>query len=466
MDSEHVATYNTGSIERLRLYLAACRLCKTKCIPLSSPVRQEAGRLVETKETLEDSTPQTTSQPELDALEVRQQLSRLLVHPLFANSRRYPTLLTYIVEQTLAGKTSELKERSIAIEVFGRPTDYDSSSDPVVRITAGEVRKRLTQYYFDPAHSGELQIELPLGTYVPLFHAPAEEEEPEELEADELTAYQTETPLWRRWQLWLGALVLTLTACLGGVGLGYLAHIYSVKHRPPSLMDRFWAPVTTARGIVTYCLGDPSKTVNLSGNADEASLPESDDPTLYFRLHYAGHLALADVVTLTRTAAELERLHKEFRVQPASETTFAQMREGPSVLIGAFDNVWTLRITEKLRYGFESRGGDAVLVDRKAPQQTNWASRWDVPYRKLSRDYAIVARIHDNLTGQPVVIAAGISEEGTEAAGEMLYNPEFMAQLLFHAPSDWEKKNMEAVIETQVIGGNPGPPRVIAIEYW
>jgi len=117
------------------------------------------------QETLETS-------PLTDAPKVREQLERLLAHPLFANSKRYPALLAYTVEQTLLGNGGELKERSIAVEVFGRAPSYDANSDPVVRITAGEVRKRLTQYYYDPSHRGELIIELPIGSYVPVFRGP------------------------------------------------------------------------------------------------------------------------------------------------------------------------------------------------------------------------------------------------------------------------------------------------------
>ena len=104
-----------------------------------------------------------------DPAAIREQLQRLLVHPLFANSKRYPALLSYAVEQTLLGNAAELKERSIGIEVFGRAPTYDANADPVVRITAGEVRKRLSLYYYDSSHAGELVIELPLGSYVPVF---------------------------------------------------------------------------------------------------------------------------------------------------------------------------------------------------------------------------------------------------------------------------------------------------------
>src|SRR6201996_6780533 len=119
-------------------------------------------------------TTQESVQPltALDPAAIREQLERLLAHPLFANSKRYPALLAYTVEQTLKGNAVELKERSIGIEVFGRAPTYDANADPVVRITAGEVRKRLSLYYYDSSHTGELVIELPLGSYVPVFRQP------------------------------------------------------------------------------------------------------------------------------------------------------------------------------------------------------------------------------------------------------------------------------------------------------
>jgi hypothetical protein len=202
----------------------------------------------------------------------------------------------------------------------------------------------------------------------------------------------------------------------------------------PSSIDRFWAPITE---------GTPRRRTAWASRPRISTLVDqflrrpgngTDPQPLYFRLHLSGHLALADVITLTRTAAALETRHKAFRVLPASEASFAQLREGPIVLIGGFDNIWTLRVTQKLRFGFDSKDGVAIIVDRKSPKQTSWATAWDLPYQKLSRDYAIVARIHDNTTGQPVIVAAGISEEGTEAAGEILYNPVYLDSLLAKLP--------------------------------
>jgi hypothetical protein len=408
-----------------------------------------------------------------DPAAVRDQLDRLLVHPLFANSKRYPALLAYAIEQTLLGNAGDLKERSIGIEVFGRSPSYDANADPVVRITAGEVRKRLSQYYYDSAHSGELVIELPIGSYVPVFRSADQATEPEPLSVlpgptdPSVPLAPSDEPLPRRSRLrflWIASLIVV--AGVLGLGVGLRLHP-SVPVPPPTNIDRFWEPVTSSANPATFCLGEPAKNLNTDSINDfEAPVSKPEPEQLYVRLHYSGNLALADVITLTRTAAALETRHKTFRVVPASEASFSQLREGPIVLIGAFDNIWTLRVTQKLRFGFESKDGVALLVDRKSQKATSWATAWDLPYEKLSRDYAIVARIHDSTTGQPVIIAAGISEEGTEAAGEILYNPVYLDSLLSKVPPDWEQKNLEAVIETQVIQGHSGPPNVLAVETW
>ncbi len=415
------------------------------------------------------------SAPLIEASRIREQLERLVAHPLFANSKRYPALLAYAVEQTLLGNAADLKERTIGVEVFGRSPSYDANADPVVRITAGEVRKRLTQYYYDPSHRGEVLIELPTGSYVPVFREPdpppRAEPPPEPAPASAIAETPLETqpaplPPTRRFRWWIPA--LSLLVLLAAVWAGWMAGLRDrPASTPPSNLDRFWEPVTASNNPTTFCLGEPARNLDASDiNSFDAPVANTRPEPLYFRLHYSGHLALADVITLTRTVAALASRHKTFRVLPASEASFSQLREGPFVLIGAFDNIWTLRVTQKLRFGFESKDGVALLVDRKSHEQTTWATAWDLPYQKLSRDYAVVARIHDNTTGQPVIIAAGISEEGTEAAGEVLYNPVYLDSLLAKAPKNWEQMNLEAVIGTQVIEGHPGPPTILAVETW
>jgi hypothetical protein len=104
-----------------------------------------------------------------------EQLARILDSPQFRSSKRCSAFLRYVVEQAADKHFDSLKERTVGVAVFDRDPDYDTNQDPVVRGTAGEVRKRLAQYYLEPAHEREFRISLPPGSYVPEVHPPLPE---------------------------------------------------------------------------------------------------------------------------------------------------------------------------------------------------------------------------------------------------------------------------------------------------
>jgi hypothetical protein len=404
---------------------------------------------------------------------VREQLNRLLAHPLFTNSKRYPVLLAYTVEQALLGNAGELKERTIGVEAFGREPNYDVNLDPVVRTTAAEVRKRLVQYYYSPDHAGELIIELLVGSYVPLFRESSPHtavqtdsqlvyEAPESLpqgrvESEARLADSPKRSAGRTVYAWMPIAIALLVAGLLGFGIGRVRFPGQAAH-PSGLsnMDRFWEPITATSSRITYCLGVPTDSVDLQSRTIPA-IPAGE----------SGSLNVYDVITLARSIVPLVPKSGEFRVLAGPETGFAQLREGPSVMIGAFDNPWTMRITQDLPIGFEYDNNHVrEVVDRKSVPRKIWTLQWQVPLKSLGRDYAVVARIHDQVSGQPVIILAGILGEGTEAASEVVSNPAYLDAMLQKAPKNWDQLNLEAVIEANVIEGHPGPPTVVAVETW
>src|ERR1700678_881125 len=109
---------------------------------------------------------------EEDKARIQLRLDRLLANIHFSNSKRFPSFLRYIVQEELEGRGDQLKERTLGIEVFGRDASYDTTSDPIVRVTAAEIRKRIAQYYQESANPNELRISLPAGSYVPHFDWP------------------------------------------------------------------------------------------------------------------------------------------------------------------------------------------------------------------------------------------------------------------------------------------------------
>ena len=403
------------------------------------------------------------------AVQIREQLNRLLAHPLFTNSQRYPVLLAYTVEQALLGNSAELKERTIGVEAFGREPNYDVNLDPVVRTTAAEVRKRLIPYYYSPEHEGELIIELTVGSYVPSFREP-HVAVPDAHLGDESTEALSESQVGTEASLadspekserrtvyaWIPITFAVLVAALLGFGIGR-ARFPGEAARPhgSSNLDRFWEPITSTSSRVTYCLGVPTDAVDLQVRTVPA-----------FPAGERGSLNVYDVIALARSIAPLVPKNGEFRVLAASETSFAQLREAPSVMIGAFDNPWTMRITQDLPIGFEFDNHLRKVVDRKSSPRGIWTLEWQVPGKSLARDYAVVARIHDQVSGRPVIILAGILGEGTEAASEVVSNPAYLDAVLQKAPKNWDQLNLEAVVEANVIEGHPGPPRVVAVETW
>jgi hypothetical protein len=191
-------------------------------------------------------------------------LEKILLSDGFQHSRRYPALLRHVVEKTIAGETDDLKERVLGIAVFGRSPDYDTSSDPVVRTTASEVRKRLDDYYSRPENAGELRISLPVGSYVPTFQNPP------------VPAFQKDAPgiPWRRFRRLLVPAVATLALATAGFAL--VSHLHS--DRTP--LHRFWAPALKNSPVLIVMetlMGVPKS----SSASDPRPVTEILDPKLY-----------------------------------------------------------------------------------------------------------------------------------------------------------------------------------------
>lgn len=106
---------------------------------------------------------------EFDTIAAWEELERVLASSYFANSDRLSHFLRYIVSESLEGRAHRIKEYTVALEVFDRPSDFDSSVDPIVRTTAARLRVALERFYLHERQAHAIQISLPKGTYVPTF---------------------------------------------------------------------------------------------------------------------------------------------------------------------------------------------------------------------------------------------------------------------------------------------------------
>jgi hypothetical protein len=398
--------------------------------------------------------PETSSDREA----ILQQLERILAHPSFKHSKRYPNLLRFLVIRTLDGE-AQLKERTLGAEVFGRDADYDTNEDPVVRITAGEIRKRIAQYYHEPGHESELRIDLPAGSYHPEFHLSLDRSLVEAAEAGPTIEVRPEImpprrrPIGRRPVAWALAAILIAAAFFGTARVKAWVS--------PKALDNFWNPLLDVPGTTLVVIGEPvSKPPN-------GELPA--DFSITQHIYNGDHVTFSDVNALFHLAQLFGNHGKVARLQTAQATTLTDLRQGPIVLVAGIDNAWTMRIAQSLHFHFNwdtQPNGVFWVEDRDNPSRHDWSVNFNEKYSLLTQDYAIVSRFSDPTTGQPVVIAAGIGENGTIAAGEFLTDSHEMENATRQAPRDWRSQNVEFVLATQVIEGKSACPRVLASYYW
>ena len=396
---------------------------------------------------------------------IRDQLERLLANPHFSHSKRFPTFLRFVTERTLAGEGDNINERWLGIEIFGRDPEYDTAADPIVRVTAAEIRKRVALYYQDSAHASELRIALPSGSYIPRFRLPKSVDSSLE-ELDRAAAKPIEIPatnpvaplviLGRR-----STLALALACAIAGLLSTGLLVFWQKMHRPPP--DSFWQPVLTAKDPVLLCLADQLQYSAIS-------LRDAAEPTHQIAMNdNLTAVVMDDVYAIVKVAGILQSSGKKYTVRGEGATSLQDLRNGPTVFIGAFDNAWTLRLTNSLRYHFANNAdmSQFSIVDSVAPAQTRWVVDRSVQMATNNyRDYAIVARFTDINTGNLSVIAAGIGRGGTIAAGEFLTDPGDLAQIKRAAQGAGDKNNMEIVLSTQIIDEQPGSPKVEAAYFW
>jgi hypothetical protein len=399
------------------------------------------------------------------------QLERLLAAPYFSHSRRFPAFLRYIVHATINGQGELLKERTIGVEIFGKSPDYDTALDPIVRVTAGEIRKRIAQYYQDPGHEHEPRLFLQPGSYIPQFHfpgsgaGPAEPiatEEPEPLVLLAATAApdtHVEAQVRgrsRRARTWFIASAAVLLLAASAAFFAYW------KSSGTSGFAEFWDPILRSPDPVLVCIADQTQYTAIA-------LRDAQDPTHQVTLKdNLTAVIIDDLNTVIKLAGLLQSSGRRYSLRGENATTLTDLRNGPSVIIGAFDNMWTLRLLRPLRYHFANNPDMTLfsIVDGAQHEQPRWVlDRKQQVATNNYRDYAIVARFTDDITGKPTLIAAGIARGGTIAAGEFLTNPALIDAVWARRPSA-QAKNVEVVLSTEIINGEPGTPRVEAVYFW
>ena len=265
-----------------------------------------------------------------------------------------------------------------------------------------------------------------------------------------------ETPRRSYSRLWFVVVgIIGVLLCAGGAFLWRSTH--------PSAFEVFWGPIVNTPDPVLLCIADQNQYSFIT-------LRDSSDPSHQVVLKdNLSAVVIDDLDTIVKIASVLRATGKKYLLKGEEATTLMDLRNGPTIFVGAFDNSWTLRLTKSLRYHFSNDPAMTQfrILDSNNPSQGGWTiERSQQMSTNNYRDFAIVARFPDINTGKPAVIVAGVGRGGTIAAGEFLTDPEHLAQLLHAAQVAGNKQNMEIVLSTQIIDGQPGTPKMEASYFW
>jgi len=411
----------------------------------------------------------------------------ILADPSFKKSRRCVILFRRLIEHALEGGDEDgIKERTLGIEVFGREAVYDTNTDPIVRMTANEIRKRLAQYYQSCSGHLEVHIRLAPGNYLLQFDfgvrviPPTTVPEPQtEAGSSAETISEPSVPMLlapaiepagvreqkRRARMVAVILGFVLTAAV------FSAVFWTYWVSPlRSSQYLLWAPLLKAPEPITICIGDvPMRDYQHDDWAQQLAALIAGHP---LPSSTTGDASLVPVVPFvdsdvsTRLAGWVSSHGKPFKVTRVSALTLEDFRHGPVVLVGAFSNSWNLILLSKLRYHFQI---DPVtkeewIEDLQNPNKRDWKGSGKMLYADSSTDFAIITRVLDRDTGNWILAAGGLGMHGTEAAGDLLTDPKLSRSLPDAIRSG--DQNFQIVLKPTVIAGHTGAPQILAIHTW
>jgi hypothetical protein len=409
--------------------------------------------------------------------EIHRQLQIILNSPAFHGSKRCQQFLEYVCGKSLSGESGALKERTIAIEVFGRQPQSDLGEDTIVRVGAREVRKRLAQFYVTAEGvASEIRVDLHPGAYAPEFHycAPS----PEEVVAPAAPAVPAAgTRPARRWRRGaIFALGLTAVAAIA------VFAVVKVSGANPNVeaFQRFWDPVFRAPEPMLLAVAHP---IVYHPSWRAMKLSEATQPPRETQAQRAiqvppkaldgsdlipvfnQYVGFGDMVAANEVSAMLARKSKVARLRMASGVVFEDLRKTPTLLIGAVTNRWTMELQQAWRFRFRwTEEMRTVIVDTQGSGQ-----EWSIPAKEdgsAPEDYVLVCRIRHSFTGGTLMVAAGLKQFGTEAAGRFLTDPEQLGAILRKLPAGWDAGNLQFVLHARVIGNTPAQPEVVASHVW
>jgi hypothetical protein len=395
--------------------------------------------------------------------EIRRALDRILNSKHFSQAPKKRKFVQLICDYHLAGRAKEINEHLIGLEVYERNDRYSPAEDPVVRVAAHDVRKRLEQYYLHEGRNDEIRLEIPVGSYEPVFKLASDD--PAEIEAHPsgahaLAAIQDRSPQSaqlenegrRRRLTWaIGALaavaiiVLTINVWRKNQTPGLTAEQY--------VYDPVWGPFFKSQDPTIQVLSNPPVYVLvnkadpdvLRKNSIDLSKDASKDlfellkqtgqgepeylapPKLY--LSPVSHTGIGEAIGAHLITSLFRSRNLGISLKQSRNLTGEDLKDRNLIMLGGrWSNAWAGKMSVKEDFYFTPK----ISIANGAPQpgeQSEYRTKFDEQTGQILEDYALITVKPSAQSKNTIMALEGLRGVGTGAAAEMITNKIYLAEI-------------------------------------
>jgi hypothetical protein len=398
-----------------------------------------------------------------------QQVEKLTNSHSLKGSESLCKLLRYLAEHSLDHPGVALKEYQIATEILGRSAAFDPQSDSTVRVQAGRLRMKLAEYYSHEGPDDPVLVELPKGSYALSFHArtptfPTAYPVPSRVETPAQPA-----PIRRPVRGW-AILILSILLAVSLVTIAILASKVRqqaiVKDAVPVVYQIFWNRFVTG----------PQQPWVVFSNGSFVGRPEtgmryfnpSSDSRAFILDHYTG---VGEVLAIHQLDQVFSRLHRELGVKRGALFSLDDARNNDLIFVGSpSENLTLLDIPGSREFVFQrldsgARKGDLAILNVHPQAGEPKIFLPSPPNQPTTDDYAVIALLPGLDPARSILILAGNSTFGTQAAVEYVCWENSLKELLrrLNVSKPGELKSFEALLRVRIAHGVPVTTELVAL---
>jgi hypothetical protein len=398
---------------------------------------------------------------------VHSQIEKLNRSSVLHGAESLCKLLKYLAEHALDSPGTPLKEYQIATEVFGRPADFDSRVDSTVRVQTGRLRSKLAEYYAGEGAGDRLLIEIPKGAYSFAYHL----RPPVEVSAPAPTLPPPPpTPKTRSFPVsWF---VLSLAACAvmtvsaAIVLTRFMAPLPAATADPPApALKAFWSAFANG----------PEAPMVVYSNAEFVGRPETGlryfQPTLdsgkTIMDHYTG---VGEVMAVHDLDQVFAGLHHAIHIKRGRLLTWDDAKTSDLIFIGSPSENLSLRELPGTQDFVFSRNPSAprkgdLMISNRHPAASEQGAYFASDPPPITEDYAMIALTSGLNPSRRVLILAGITTFGTQAAVEFVCRPSTLDELIAQLGPTARRRvpPFEALFRVKVNGGVPVQSELLSL---